>query len=215
MDKTCMANLKYNADGLIPAIVQDAVTGDVLMLAYMNEQSLNISIAEGYTCFFSRSRQSLWRKGETSGNKQKIVRIKADCDYDTLLVEVIPSGPACHTGEKNCFFNDVEGTGGRFSLSSLYSLLESRKREMPEGSYTTYLFEKGTEKILKKIGEEASEVIIAAMKGSREETVYETADLAYHTLVLLCEMGISVEEILAELQNRHVVDKKVKQESMQ
>lgn len=215
MDRTCMAKLKYNAEGLIPAIVQDAVSGDVLMFAYMNEESLNVSINEGYTCFFSRSRQCLWRKGETSGNKQKIVRIKADCDYDTLLVEVIPDGPACHTGETNCFFNDVEGTGNRFSLSSLYSLLEGRQSEMPEGSYTTYLFEQGREKILKKIGEESSEVIIAAMKGSREETIFEAADLAYHMLVLLCDMRIAPEDILAELKGRHVVDKKVKQESMQ
>ncbi len=213
---TWLQELKFDEYGLIPAIVRDYMTGDVLTLAYMNAESLRISLTEKRTCFYSRSRKQLWRKGETSGNVQHIVRINADCDLDALVVEVLKDGPACHTGEESCFFNTLyDGEKPeKFSLSSLYGLIEGRKQSMPQGSYTTYLFEKGKEKILKKVGEECAEVVIAAMKGSREETVYEAADLAYHMMVLLCEMGIEPSEVLSELQKRHVVDNKTKQETM-
>ena len=211
-----MKELKFDDRGLIPAIVQDANTEQVLMLAYMNAESLRISLEEWKTCFFSRSRSCLWRKGEQSGNTQQIVSVSADCDLDTLLVRVIPAGPACHTGAVSCFFNDLYGEDrARFSIDGLQTLIAGRKKEMPEGSYTTYLFSKGKEKILKKVGEECTEVIIGAMKGSREETVYEIADLTYHVLVLMTELGISPEEIRGELSKRHVVDHKVKQETMQ
>ena len=208
------STLKFDEKGLIPAIVQDAATGAVLTLAYMNKESLEITLKEGYTCFFSRSRQKLWRKGETSGNVQKVVRITADCDGDALLVEVTPAGPACHTGSKSCFFQPVSGEGERFTLQGLYDLIEDRKQNPKEGSYTNYLFDKGKEKILKKVGEESTEVVVAAMRNSNEETVYELADLCYHSLVLMCHMGISVEDIQNELAKRHVIDKKVKQETM-
>ncbi|HWR22247.1 MAG TPA: bifunctional phosphoribosyl-AMP cyclohydrolase/phosphoribosyl-ATP diphosphatase HisIE [Feifaniaceae bacterium] len=213
---TWLQELKFDENGLIPAIVQDYMTGEVLTLAYMNAESLRISLTEKRTCFYSRSRKQLWRKGETSGNVQHIVRVNADCDLDALVVEVLKDGPACHTGEESCFFNTLyDGEKPeKFSLSFLYGLIAGRKQDMPEGSYTTYLFEKGREKILKKVGEECSEVVIAAMKDSREETVYEAADLAYHMLVLLCEMGIEPKEVLHELQKRHVVDHKTKQETM-
>jgi len=209
--------LNFNAQGLIPAIVRDYNTGEVLMLAYMNRESLEISLKEKRTCFYSRSRRELWRKGETSGNVQHIVGISADCEYNSLLVEVIKDGPACHTGSERCFINPVYTDADApppFSLEALYGLLENRNRERPEGSYTTYLFEKGREKILKKVGEECAEVIIGAMKGSRDETVYEIADLCYHTLVLMTEMGIPPGAILKELEARHVVDKKTKQETV-
>ena len=211
-----MIELKYNSDGLIPAIVQDHYTKKVLMLAYMNAESLDISIKEGYTCFFSRSRQELWRKGETSGNKQKIVSIRTDCDCDTLLIDVIKSGPACHTGSESCFFNDiVESEDEQFSYENLYKMLVGRKVEKKEGSYTTYLFEKGIDKILKKVGEECTEVIIAAKGGDKEETVFEIADLIYHITVMMIEQGITIDEVTAELAKRHIVDHKVKQEKMQ
>ncbi|MBR3438427.1 MAG: bifunctional phosphoribosyl-AMP cyclohydrolase/phosphoribosyl-ATP diphosphatase HisIE [Clostridia bacterium] len=211
-----MIDLKYNSDGLIPAIVQDHYTKKVLMLAYMNAESLDISIKEGYTCFFSRSRQELWRKGETSGNKQKIVSIRTDCDCDTLLIDVIKSGPACHTGSDSCFFNDiVENEDEQFSYENLYKMLVGRKVEKKEGSYTTYLFEKGIDKILKKVGEECTEVIIAAKGGDKEETVFEIADLIYHITVMMIEQGITIDEVTAELAKRHIVDHKVKQEKMQ
>lgn len=209
-------NIKFGADGLIPAVVQDFYSGEVLTVAYMNRESLEISLKEKRTCFYSRSRRELWRKGETSGNVQRIVSIKSDCDNDALVVEVIKSGPACHLGTDSCFtnliFNDDEVA--RFSLESLYSLLEERKKERPDGSYTTYLFEKGKEKILKKVGEECTEVIIGSMKGSKEETVYEISDLCYHLLVLMVESGITVDDIKNELASRHVIDRKVKQETM-
>ena len=213
---TWLQELKFDENGLIPAIVQDYMTGEVLTLAYMNAESLRISLTEKRTCFYSRSRKQLWRKGETSGNVQHIVRINADCDLDALVVEVLADGPACHTGEKSCFFNTLyDGEKPeKFSLTSLYDLIEQRKRALPQGSYTTYLFEKGKEKILKKVGEECTEVVIGAMKDSREETIYEAADLAYHMLVLLAEMGISPDEVKEELRRRHVVDHKVKQETM-
>ena len=211
-----MIDLKYNSDGLIPAIVQDHYTKKVLMLAYMNAESLDISIKEGYTCFFSRSRQELWRKGETSGNKQKSVSIRTDCDCDTLLIDVIKSGPACHTGSESCFFNDiVESEDEQFSYENLYKMLVGRKVEKKEGSYTTYLFEKGIDKILKKVGEECTEVIIAAKGGDKEETVFEIADLIYHITVMMIEQGITIDEVTSELAKRHIVDHKVKQEKMQ
>lgn len=216
-----LEELKFDENGLIPAVVQDARTHRVLTLAYMNRESLAITLREGRTCFYSRSRRTLWRKGETSGNVQRVVRVTADCDGDALLVEVEPAGPACHTGEESCFFRPLEGAPdsgaaeARFSLDGLYELLLGRKAERPAGSYTTYLFDKGREKILKKVGEECTEVIIGAMKDNREETVFEVADLTYHVLVLLAEMGVTPDEVRAELARRHVVDHKVKQETMQ
>ncbi len=209
--------LKFDEKGLIPAIVTDYYTKDVLTLAYMNRESLEITLKEGRTCFFSRSRQCLWRKGETSGNVQKVVKITADCDFDALNVEVIKEGPACHTGNESCFFNEVyedEEAPEKFSIEALAQLIAGRKTEKKEGSYTTYLFEKGLDKILKKVGEESTEVIIAAKAEDRKETVYEIADLTYHVLVLMEQAGISVKEIKDELASRHVIDKKVKQEKM-
>ena len=208
--------LKFDENGLIPAIVVDAKTKDVLTLAYMNKESLAISMQEGKTCFWSRSRKELWRKGETSGNYQHIVSITADCDKDALVVVVEKDGPACHTGSDSCFTNTVWESDElqEFSYGGLMKLIEGRKTEKKEGSYTTYLFEKGLDKILKKVGEECTEVIIAAKAEDRAETVYEIADLAYHTMVLMIEAGISLEDIHRELASRHVVDKKVKQEKM-
>ena len=209
-------NLKFNENGLIPAIVVDAVSKEVLTLAYMNEESLKITMEKNLTCFYSRSRQELWLKGETSGNYQHVVSITADCDNDALVVMVEPEGPACHTGEKSCFFNPVYLNDERkeFSLQALVKLIEGRKIEKTEGSYTTYLFEKGIDKILKKVGEECTEVIIAAKADDKKETIYEIADLTYHTLVLMIQMAISLEDIHKELASRHVIDKKVKQEKM-
>ena len=211
-----ISTLKFDEKGLIPAIVIDAATGKVLTLAYMNEESLKITMEKGLTCFYSRSRQELWLKGETSGNYQHVVSITADCDGDALVVVVEPDGPACHTGEKSCFFNEVyeSDTLSEFSLEGLVKLIEGRKKEKVEGSYTTYLFEKGLDKILKKVGEESTEVIIAAKADDKKETVYEIADLTYHLLVLMIEMGISLEDVHRELASRHVIDKKVKQEKM-
>lgn len=209
--------LKFDRDGLIPAIVVDNTSKKVLTLAYMNRESLDISMKKGLTCFFSRSRQELWLKGETSGNYQHIVSITADCDGDALLVLVNKDGPACHLGTDSCFTNtilEIEKSEEDFSTDGLYRLLEGRKKELPEGSYTSYLFEKGIDKILKKVGEESTEVIIAAKGGDRRETVYEVADLMYHVIVMMVEMGISPDEIRAELASRHVIDHKVKQEKM-
>ena len=207
--------LKFDEKGLIPAIVVDAVTKQVLTLAYMNRESLAVSMEKELTCFYSRSRQELWLKGETSGNYQHIVSITADCDNDALVVMVEPEGPACHTGEESCFHNPVLGEKtDKFQLEGLYQLLLSRKKELPEGSYTTYLFQKGLDKILKKVGEESTEVIIAGKAEDKAETIYEIADLAYHVLVLMVQMGISVEDIRKELASRHVIDHKVKQEKM-
>ncbi len=209
--------LKFDANGLIPAIVQDHYTKQVLTLAYMNAETLALTIAEGRTVFWSRSRQEIWRKGETSGNVQRVVSITADCDADALVVEVVKDGPACHTGAESCFFNQVYVSPElkQFSWEGLYELIKGRKTQPKEGSYTTYLFEKGIEKILKKVGEETTEVIIGAMKNSKEETIYEIADEAYHIMVLMVEMGISIEDITRELEKRHVIDHKVKQETMQ
>ena len=208
--------LKFDSQGLIPAIVVDAQSKKVLTLAYMNRESLAISMAEGRTCFWSRSRGELWRKGETSGNVQYIVDITADCDKDALVVTVNKTGPACHTGTDSCFNEKVfEGDQPLpFSVEGLYSLLQGRKQLLPEGSYTTYLFQKGIDKILKKVGEECTEVIIAGKANDKAETVYEIADLMYHVMVLMVEMGISVEDIMTELAGRHVIDHKVKQEKM-
>ena len=208
--------LKFDEKGLIPAIVVDAWTKKVLTLAYMNRESLEISLEKGLTCFYSRSRNELWLKGETSGNYQHIVSITADCDNDALVVVVEKDGPACHTGTDSCFTKEVYQSDEKheFTVNGLYELLEGRKNDMPEGSYTTYLFSKGTDKILKKIGEECTEVIIAGKADDKAETVYEIADLMYHTMVLMVNMGISVEDIQRELASRHIIDHKVKQEKM-
>lgn len=208
--------LKFDEKGLIPAIVVDAFSKKVLTLAYMSRESLQISLEKKLTCFFSRSRNELWLKGETSGNYQHIVSITADCDRDALTVTVEKDGPACHEGSDSCFNYPlyIDEDKGQFSLEGLYTLLEGRKKEMPEGSYTTYLFEKGIDKILKKVGEESTEVIIAGKADDKKETVYEIADLAYHVMVLMVQMGISVEDIKRELASRHVIDHKVKQEKM-
>ena len=209
--------LKFDKDGLIPAIVVDADSKKVLTLAYMNRESLEISMEKKLTCFFSRSRQKLWLKGETSGNYQHILSITADCDGDALTVLVRKDGPACHTGKDSCF-NDVifenDEENEPFSLVSLMKLIEGRKVEKKEGSYTTYLFEKGIDKILKKVGEESTEVIIAGKANDKKETIYEIADLTYHIMVMMVEMGISIDEVMSELASRHVIDHKVKQEKM-
>ena len=208
--------LKFDEKGLIPVVVTDAESKKVLTLAYMNRESLQISMEKGLTCFFSRSRQKLWLKGETSGNYQHIVSIVADCDKDALEVKVKKDGPACHMGTDSCFENPVWNSDelSEFSVDLLYKLLESRKKDLPEGSYTTYLFQKGVDKILKKVGEETAEVIIAGKDNDKAETVYEIADLAYHVMVLMVEMGISVDDIRRELASRHIIDHKVKQEKM-
>ena len=208
--------LKFDEKGLIPAIVVDAVTKRVLTLAYMNCESLQISMEKGLTCFWSRSRQELWLKGDTSGNYQHIVSITADCDKDALVVMVEKDGPACHKGTDSCFEYPVYDSDelSEFSYEGLMKLLLGRKIEKKEGSYTTYLFEKGTDKILKKIGEEATEVIIAGKADDKKEAIYEIADLCYHVMVLMIQMGISLEDIHRELASRHVIDKKVKQEKM-
>ena len=211
-----ISSLKFDEKGLIPAVVVDSVTKKVLTVAYMNEESLKISIEKELTCFYSRSRQELWLKGETSGNYQHIVSITADCDNDALVVVVEPDGPACHKGEFTCFHNPVFQSEERheFSYEGLLELIKGRKIEKKEGSYTTYLFEKGIDKILKKVGEESTEVIIAGKANDKKETIYEIADLAYHVMVLMVEMGISLEDIHKELASRHVIDHKVKQEKM-
>ena len=208
--------LKFDEKGLIPAVVIDAKSRKVLTLAYMNRESLRISMEKGLTCFWSRSRQELWLKGETSGNYQHIVSITADCDRDALVVAVEKDGPACHLGTESCFNDPVYISEERqdFTWEGLMELLAGRKKEKPEGSYTTYLFEKGLDKILKKVGEESTEVIIAAKDQDRAETIYEIADLAYHVMVLMTETGITLENIRDELASRHVIDHKVKQEKM-
>ena len=240
---TDISELKFDENGLIPAVVVDADSGAVLTLAYMSKESLKISIDEGRTCFWSRSRKELWRKGETSGNVQRIINIKADCDRDALTVTVKKDGPACHTGADSCFNDYVYGgdahaagsshTGERagespnaspasvtaagenpFTLETLYGIIGDRKINRKPGSYTTYLFEKGIDKILKKLGEESTEVIIAGKSGDKAETVYELADLAYHAMVLMAEMGITTDDVINELASRHVIDEKVKQEKM-
>ncbi len=207
--------LKFDEKGLIPAIVVDEGTGKVLTLAYMNEESLKISLEKKLTCFYSRSRNELWLKGETSGNYQHIIDIVADCDKDALVVTVRKDGPACHLGTDSCFNESLfEDSVAPFTLDALMTLINGRKTEMKEGSYTTYLFQKGIDKILKKVGEECTEVIIAGKAADKKETIYEIADLAYHVMVLMIEMGISLDDIHNELASRHVIDHKVKQEKM-
>ena len=208
--------LKFDDNGLIPAIIIDYYTKEVLTLAYMNKESLEISLKEGKTCFYSRSRKELWRKGETSKNYQHIQNIKSDCDNDALVIEVIKDGPACHTGAESCFMNEIyqKENYKDFSVYKLYELIKGRKINMTEGSYTTYLFNSGIDKILKKIGEESSEVIIGAKNGSKEEIIYELSDLLYHSLVLMVEKNITLNDIKDELSKRSIIDKKVKQESI-
>ncbi len=208
--------LKFDENGLIPAVVVDSVTKKVLTVAYMNKESLEISMEKGLTCFWSRSRKELWLKGETSGNYQHIVSITADCDGDALVVVVEKDGPACHTGRDSCFNDSVWQSEDKqeFSLYGLYDMLLDRNKTRPEGSYTTYLFEKGIDKILKKVGEECTEVIIAGKADDKKECIYELADLAYHAMVLMVQMGISVEDVHKELASRHIIDHKVKQEKM-
>ena len=202
--------LKFDNNGLIPAIIVDSKTNDVLMLAYMNRESLNISITEGKTCFWSRSRKELWRKGESSGNVQHIVSIKADCDKDALVISVKKTGPACHTGEESCFFEEIYASDAKrakpFSIDTLHGIIQDRKANKKPGSYTTYLFEKGIDKILKKLGEESTEIIIAAKSNDKGETIYELADYVYHALVLMAEMGITPDEVINELASRHQTD---------
>lgn len=209
MENKIMVEIKYNEKGLIPAIIQDSSNNEVLMMAYMNEESLNKTLASGYTWFYSRSRQQLWMKGESSGNTQKVEQILYDCDEDTLLIKVKPAGPACHTGNYSCFYRDLQGeeidTSIPFQvniLQELYQIILSRQQEMPEGSYTSYLFREGIDKILKKVGEESAEVIIAAKNREKNEVVYETADLIYHLLVMMVEQGVGVKDVLAELRSR-------------
>ena len=218
MSEICfdVTGLKYDDRGLIPAVVIDTETRRVLMVAYMNEESLRLSMEKGLTCFYSRSRRQLWTKGETSGNFQHIVSITADCDRDTLLVEVRKDGPACHLGTESCFSDLIfEGDEpAAFQYQDLMDMLRGRKENPKEGSYTTYLFEKGLDKILKKVGEETTEVIIAAKDGDKANTIYEIGDLMYHVMVLMIEMGISLEDIKTEMASRHVIDRKVKQEKM-
>ena len=208
--------LKFDDNGLIPAIIIDYYTKEVLTLAYMNKESLEISLKEGKTCFYSRSRRELWRKGDTSKNYQHIQSIKSDCDNDALVIEVIKDGPACHTGAESCFMNEIyqKENYKDFSIYKLYELIRGRKINMTEGSYTTYLFNSGIDKILKKIGEESSEVIIGAKNGSKEEIIYELSDLLYHSLVLMVEKNITLNDIKDELSKRSIIDKKVKQESI-
>ena len=208
--------LKFDEKGLIPAVVVDSISKKVLTVAYMNKESLEISMQKGLTCFYSRSRDELWLKGETSGNYQHIVSITADCDNDALVVVVEKDGPACHTGTDSCFTNTVWQSPDlhEFSMQGLYDLLQGRKEQSPEGSYTTYLFDKGIDKILKKVGEESTEVIIAGKADDKKETIYEIADLAYHTMVLMVQMGITVEDIHREIASRNIIDHKVKQEKM-
>lgn len=211
-----ISQLKFDENGLIPAVVTDFYSGRVLTLAYMNRESLQISLEEKKTCFFSRSRQKLWRKGETSGNYQHIVSINADCDFDALTIQVIKDGPACHTGSDSCFYNELYADDNypAFSFQGLYDLLLQRKSDMPEGSYTSYLFKSGIDKILKKVGEESTEVVVAGKGGDKNEAIYEIADLAYHVMVMMAEMNITPQEVKSELAKRHIIDQKVKQQKM-
>lgn len=210
-----MTKLKFDDQGLIPVIVQDAETNEVLTLAYMNQESYELTLKDQLMTFYSRSRKELWRKGETSGNYQHLVSLKLDCDQDALVAKVKKDGPACHTGAESCFNEVLYGDDQKATIDALYELIKGRKETPQEGSYTSYLFDKGVEKILKKVGEESTEVVIGAMKDDRTETVFEISDLAYHVLVLMVELGIDLTEVRQELADRHVVDKKVKQERMQ
>lgn len=202
--KLQIENIVFDKNGLIPAIVQDQTTGDVLMLAYMNKEAITKTLETKETWFYSRSRQELWNKGATSGNRQQVKRISLDCDQDAILIEVIPLGPACHTGEESCFYQTVygktESTGN--IIDELQAEIRNRKEKPVEGSYTSYLFREGLDKILKKIGEESSEVIIGAKNRDKKELTSELADLAYHTLVLMEESEVSLEDIKKELRKR-------------
>lgn len=211
-----ISKIKFDNNALVPAIVQDFYTKKVLMLAYMNKESVEISLKEKKTCFYSRSRNKLWRKGESSGNTQKIINMYSDCDNDAIIVEVIKAGPACHTGEESCFFNEIytDASCNDFSIDNLYGLILERKTDTKENSYTSYLFDKGLDKILKKVGEESTEVVIAAKNSDNNEIIYEISDLVYHIMVLMAEKNISIEDIKKELAKRHIIDKKVKQEKM-
>ena len=210
-----MTELKFDEKGLTPVIVQDAETNEVLTLAYMNQESYELTLKDQLMTFYSRSRKELWRKGETSGNYQHLVSLKLDCDQDALVAKVKKDGPACHTGAESCFNEVLYGEDTQATIDTLYELIKGRKEIPQEGSYTSYLFEKGIEKILKKVGEESTEVVIGAMKEDYNETVFEISDLVYHILVLMVKMGIDLAQVRQELENRHVVDKKVKQERMQ
>ena len=200
-------NIRFDEKGLVPAIVQDAETKEVLTLAYMNQESLTKTLETGETWFFSRSRQELWHKGATSGNTQSVVSVKYDCDQDAVLVLVEPKGPACHTGAVSCFSEGITERSSSLAdyqiLQSLEKLIIEREKDRPEGAYTTYLFEKGVDKILKKVGEEASEVIIAAKNRDKEELKWEAADLLYHLQVLLVEQDLPFKEVLKTLEERH------------
>ena len=199
-DLDILEKVQFDSQGLVPAIVQDAATREVLMMAYMNRESLERTLETGETYFYSRHRQELWHKGATSGNLQSVKQVRVDCDFDTLLIEVAPAGPACHRGTYSCF--EVEPTIEGF-LGKLYALIEDRKEMRPEGSYTTYLFNSGIDKILKKVGEESAETIIAAKNESSAELVAEASDMIYHLLVLLVERGVALEDIARELESRH------------
>ena len=200
--------IRYNQDGLVPAIAQDAATGEVLMLAWMNRESLQRTLEDGYATYFSRSRQKLWKKGETSGHTQRVLSISYDCDGDAILMQVEQTGPACHTGAKSCFFNLIRSEdradfpASAAILEEDYRVIEDRAANPQEGSYTNYLLEKGIEKTCKKVGEEASETIIAAVKGSKEEVTYEAADLLYHLMVLLYQSGVKWQDVWEELRRR-------------
>ena len=198
MNSINLDEIKFDERGLVPAIVQNAKTREVLTLAYMNEESLARTIETSETWFWSRSRNELWHKGETSGNTQRVVSLALDCDRDAILVLVDPAGPACHTGAVSCF--DIPST--QSLLTRLYELIQSRERERPDGSYTTYLFEEGLDKILKKLGEESAETIIAAKNDDQARLVSEVSDLVYHLLVLLVARGVSLEEVANELEQR-------------
>ena len=199
-------NIKFDEKGLVPVVVQDYKTNSVLMLAYMNAESLKITLETGNMTYYSRSRQQLWRKGETSGHYQTLKEMKLDCDGDTLLALVAQEGPACHTGAYSCFFESLYGSGaysgGYGIIDELFAVIEDRRDHPKEGSYTNYLFDKGIDKICKKIGEEAAEIIIAAKNAAPDEIRYESADFLYHLLVLLCERGLTPGEVFAELEKR-------------
>jgi len=199
-------NIKFNEKGLVPVVVQDVKTNAVLMLAYMNRESVEKTLKTGKMTYFSRSRNALWQKGETSGNFQTLHELKVDCDGDTLLALVTQQGVACHTGNYSCFFESLFGKGEYISgyglIDELFSVIEDRKKNPKEGSYTNYLLEKGIDKILKKVGEEAAEVIIASKNAAPDEIRYEAADLIYHLLVLLSSQGMSPSEVFAELEKR-------------